>query len=71
VLYILDYSTILWVSQINRGTIGKTSILSYRSRSNGVLELFIIWILACDELPSTCSGPEPVEGSRVEFGFWI
>jgi hypothetical protein len=21
---------------------------------------------ACDELPSACSGPEPVEGSRVE-----
>jgi hypothetical protein len=25
--------------------------------------------LACDELPSACSGPEPVEGSRVEFEF--
>jgi hypothetical protein len=23
---------------------------------------------ACDELPSACSGPEPVEGSRVEQG---
>jgi hypothetical protein len=23
---------------------------------------------ACDELPSTCSGPELVEGSRVEVG---
>jgi len=24
-----------------------------------------------DELPSACSGPEPVEGSRVEFGLRI
>jgi hypothetical protein len=24
--------------------------------------------VACDELPSTCSGPELVEGSRVEVG---
>ena len=22
---------------------------------------------ACDEFPSTCSGPEPVEGSQIEF----
>ncbi len=27
--------------------------------------------LACDELPSACSGPELVEGGRVEFGACI
>jgi hypothetical protein len=25
-----------------------------------------IWIAACDELPSACSGPELVEGSRID-----
>jgi hypothetical protein len=27
---------------------------------------FGIWIAACDELPSACSGPELVEGSRID-----
>ena len=41
----------------------------------GMMGMIMMWFRAfgirnsaCDELPSTCSGLELVEGSRVEFG---
>jgi len=31
------------------------------------LKIVEYWTAACDELPSTCSGPESVKGSQIEF----